>query len=344
MGWHITAGRSLLMVLLLVALILAVADLLFVVLGVLLLVFAGILFSIFLNVPSRWLSERTPISYGWALTLVVTFLLLAAAGVGYYLGSQIVAQAADLFGELRISAERLVRHVQQNHWVQQYLPKSDDAQGAVLSAQSLQVAIGGLQWGAWAMTGPLVIFFIGLFLAIDPALYQRGLLRLVPRDRRPRWQQVLSKLRTELGYWIVGRLLSMLIIGVLVSFTLALIGIPLAVPLGILAALLTFIPNLGPLLALIPQVLMASQVGSEAVWAVVAFNLVIEAAESYLFTPTIQQYQVSLPPAVTIFAQLLMGLLLGVLGILLAAPLAVVVMLLLQKFYIEDYLGDPVPM
>jgi predicted PurR-regulated permease PerM len=115
------------------------------------------------------------------------------------------------------------------------------------------------------------------------------------------------------------------------------------VALGVLAGLLTFVPNVGPIVAAVPQALLALQVGAATVVYVIIFNVVLQTIESYLLTPMVQQYEVSLPPALTIFAQLLMAVLVGVIGIIMAAPLTAAIMVLVQILYLRDRLHDPDP-
>lgn len=143
-------------------------------------------------------------------------------------------------------------------------------------------------------------------------------------------------------WWLIGRLLSMLIVGITVTISLWLLGIPLALTLGLLAALLDFIPNLGPTLATVPAVLLAlMQSPTQAVYVLLIY-IVIQQAESYLLTPIVQHRTVSLPPALTIIAQVILGVLFGVMGLILASPLAAVVLVLIKMLYVEDVLGDTI--
>jgi predicted PurR-regulated permease PerM len=135
----------------------------------------------------------------------------------------------------------------------------------------------------------------------------------------------------------------MSIVGILTSLGLWLLGVPLPITLGFVAAFLTFIPNLGPLLAAVPQALLALNVGPQTVVYVLIFNLVLQGVESYLFTPIIQRHEVTLPPILTIAAQLLMGVLFGIIGVMMAAPLVVATMVIVQMLYVHDYLGDEHP-
>ena len=325
-----------------VALVLAVANLLVTTLSVLLLVFAGLLFGVFLNGLSGWLSRYTRLPYRVSFGIVVA-LLLGIAGAGFYfMGGQIAEQTSKLASQLQDSLVQAYERLEEYEWAKQYLDEGEDK---LLSGDGGMVSglMRGVQWLLWGLTAAAVIFFVGLYMAWDPELYRTGLVNLVPLDRRARALEVLSKLHATLGYWIAGRLLSMTIVGVLTAIGLWILGVPLAVTLGVLAALLTFIPNIGPILAAIPQALMALNISTQTVIYVIALNVALQTVESYLLTPIIERYQVTLPPAVTIVVQLLMGVLVGVIGVMMAAPLTAAAMVLIQMLYIRDRLGDPSP-
>lgn len=194
-----------------------------------------------------------------------------------------------------------------------------------------------------AITGFLIILFLGLYLAAEPGLYTAGIVRLVPRRHRERAREVLAKLYETLKWWLVARFASMAVIGVLTWIGLAALGIPLSFILAVLAAILTFIPYVGPVLsALIPALLALAQGPMKALWVIVLF-LAIQTVESYLITPLIERKAVRLPPALTITAQVLFTLIAGPLGLLLADPLLAVLMVLVQMLYVEDALGDELP-
>lgn len=331
---------KILIVSLIVALILATTDLLVIALSVLLLVFAGILFGVFVGGISRWVSHHSPMSYRWSYALVVLLLIAAIAGGSFYMGSQVVQQTAQLRQELQQAQDQFVQ------WLAQYesLPSVKEMRKTLTSGPSVLPGLGkAINWILWGITGVVVIFFVGLYVAFDPHLYTWGIVKLFPKDRRHRATEALDQLRYALSRWIIGRLASMTIIGVITAIGLALLGVPLPVTLGVLAALLTFIPNIGPLLAAVPQALLALNVGTSTVLWVILLNIVLQGVESYLVTPLIQRHEVTLPPALTITAQLLLGATIGVIGIMMAAPLTAAVMLLVQMLYIRDRLGDSSP-
>jgi predicted PurR-regulated permease PerM len=210
--------------------------------------------------------------------------------------------------------------------------------GAALAQRAAGVfatALGAL--GAFA-----VIVFIGAYLALDPGLYQRGALHLVRKHDRPRGQEVLSSMGRALRSWLFGQFVSMCLVGAMVTAGLLLIGVPLALPLGLLAFFLEFVPYLGPIAAFVPIVLVALAESPQlALYAVLLYG-VVQFVESYFILPLVQKRVVDLPPALLLFFQVLLGTLGGLLGVIVSAPLGVAVIVLVQMLYVEDVLGDDV--
>jgi predicted PurR-regulated permease PerM len=186
----------------------------------------------------------------------------------------------------------------------------------------------------------LIIFFVGLFLAITPDQSRDGIASLAPQRYRDEWRRVLDCLADSLWRWLIGRLASMLITGTGVGIALALLGVPLPATLGLLTCLLTFIPNIGAAIALTLAVFMAIPSGLTTMAWVVVIYLAFQLLESYAFTPLIQQYQVSVPPALLIGAQAVFGVLLGFLGAMVASPIVVIALVLKREVYQRHWLQE----
>ena len=321
---------------LLVALVISAAS-------VFLLVFAGILLAVFLRSCADALADRTSISPGWGVVLVVIALLLVIGGGLAVTVPHAVSQFGALGAQLSAALETLTADLEDSAWGRELLtlfPDLGDVQGQVGTA--LRNARGVFSTTLGVLASLFLIIIIGLYLAADPRLYTEGLVLLMPRERRQRSRQVLSELRVTLFRWLVGRLVGMAIIGVSTSVGLLLLGIPLPFTLGLLAALLTFIPNIGPVLSAVPAVVLAAVDGLDMmIWVVLMYTL-IQALESYLLTPLVARRTVSLPPVVTMVVQVLMGLYLGLLGILLASPLAASALVLVKIYYLHDRLDADV--
>jgi predicted PurR-regulated permease PerM len=308
---------------------------------VLLLVFAGILLGIFLRSFSELLSRFTPLSGGRALAAVtlVFFALLALVVVG--LAPQLVGQLGELATTLPQAEGKARGYLAQTRLGSEILgllPQSGELMPDrdALMRQLTAVFSSLLTFIAEAV----FVIVVGVYLAHDPRLYTRGIVALVPPPGRPRAREVLGALQSTLHWWLLGRLLGMSIIGALVAVSLRLLGVPQSLALGVIAGLLEFIPTIGPFISVIPAALVALTVGVDTFLYVLGVFLCLHMLEGYVIMPLIEQRTVSLPPAATLTAQVLMGLLFGPLGLMMATPIVAVVMVLIYRLYIEDTLHD----
>ena len=186
----------------------------------------------------------------------------------------------------------------------------------------------------------IIVFFLGLYFAADPRLYRNGFLQLVPKNHQDRAKQVLEELGARLQRWLMGKLALMLFVGVATAIGLWILGSPLIITLSLLAALLDFIPNFGPVISAVPAMLLALASGPEHMLWIGALYLGVQIVESYILQPLVQQQAVSLPPSVTLVAQILAAILLGPLGVILATPLTVAGITLVQMLYVQDFLHN----
>jgi predicted PurR-regulated permease PerM len=191
-----------------------------------------------------------------------------------------------------------------------------------------------------ALANILILLVIGIYLAISPQESANGLVRLVPKTRRTRAREVIHVLRYTLWGWLKGTLLAMAVIGILTSLGLWIIGVPLPLLLGMFAGLMEFIPNIGPFIAGLPAVALALVQDPGKAFTVILFFVGLQSLEGYVLTPLVQKRIIDLPPILTIMGQLVLGLIAGVWGLLLAVPMVAVIMVLVKMLYIEDVLGD----
>ena len=309
---------------------------------VLLLAFAGVLLAIFLRGLSDLVSEHTPVPAGWSLWAVVLALTGLLALAGWLLAPEVGKQVDQMVESLPASLGRLREYLGDHRWGRQLLQQIDG--GALLPERSsvLSRATGILSTTLGFVTDIVIVLFAGLYFAAKPSLYTEGLLTLIPGRRRPRAREVLNVLNVTLRRWLVGRSLLMLSNGVVTAIGLWLMGVPLALTLGLLSALLNFIPNIGPLLAAVPAVLVALLQGPTQALYVALFYVAYQSLDGYVLTPLVQHQTVSLPPALVILGQVLLGVLAGGMGVLLATPLVAVAFVLVKLLYVEDVLGQEV--
>jgi predicted PurR-regulated permease PerM len=190
------------------------------------------------------------------------------------------------------------------------------------------------------LVGLLLITFVAIYFSVDPELYRRGLLHLVPHPSRQRVDEVITAIGVTLRRFLSTQLIAMVIIGSMVSITLAVLGVEAALSLGIIAGVLEFIPTIGPILSALPAIAMGFLVSPEkALEVAIAFTLV-ELVEGHVLIPMLMKRGMNLPPLITILSQALMGVVFGFLGLLVAVPLVAAVLTAVKMLYVNDVMGD----
>lgn len=299
----------------------------------LLLTFAGVLFGTALRGAALALSRRLGWREGWSLAACVAVLVVLAAASALWIGAHLPEQLAALGERLQESYGRL-RELMARHDVTSELAGSGGDAVAFLR----DAAGGFLMSGAGFLGALLFVFFVALFVASSPRVYRRGALQLVPPARRARAGQILDALASTLRRWLGGRVVSMAAVGAVTTLGLWLLDIPLPVTLGGIAGLLGFVPNLGPIVSVVPAALIALTVSPLHVVYVVALYLAVNLADGYALTPWLQQRAVSVPPALLLTGQIVAGALWGLLGVTFATPLLACTVVLVRSLYVEGVL------
>jgi predicted PurR-regulated permease PerM len=186
------------------------------------------------------------------------------------------------------------------------------------------------------VAGIVLVLFLAIYLAIDPSIYRRGLLYLLPRRARPRADKILGAIATTLRRWLVTQLIAMVVIGMVTTAVLLALKVRAAVPLGILAGLLEFVPTLGPILSALPAIAMGFVDSPEKALFVTLAYVGIQFLENHLLIPILMKEGIDLPPALTIVMQALMAIVFGILGLLVAVPLLAAVMIAARTATAED--------
>lgn len=186
----------------------------------------------------------------------------------------------------------------------------------------------------------LLILLLGLFLALNPKLYQQSFITLVPKVHRDKAKYLLERSYEALKQWLVGQMVVMSFVGVGTAIALWLMNVPFALALGMIAFVADFIPVIGPWLSALPILLITLIVAPKMLLWVMVMIIVVQQIESYVLAPLVQQRLVDLPPVALLLSQIIMGSLTGILGIALATPIMVVVIVWSQVLYIKFILGD----
>jgi predicted PurR-regulated permease PerM len=304
-----------------------------------LIAFLASLVALALHGVASWISRHTRLPYLVALPLVILLGIGAWVAFGMWLGPQLVDQLGDLDRHIARAYEQVrgwLRSSTVGQEVQEQLPSKDEVSTSGIVEKALPV----LGKSVLALVDIVVILFVALFLAIAPGKYLKGIFLLFPRDRRERAREVLGAMAHTLRLWLIARLILMVFLGTAFGLGLFALGIPLAVPLGLIAGLFNFVPYVGPLLSYFPAAGVALLEGPmEAVYVTILY-VVVQMVEGYVAEPAIEARAVSIPPALILLGQVVCVLWLGPIGVLLATPLLVVAMVLVKKLYVEGQLGE----
>jgi predicted PurR-regulated permease PerM len=327
----------------LLALFLLISLLLKSAVQVLLLIFTGILFSIFIRGLSSFLFGRFDhLPEKWSIAITLFLLVTAFFAFFILLAPQLVEQGIQLVEKIPEAFQNLKEKINHLEWLENLLGSlggsSTDADSSAGKISSQALGFFATTFGVIA--GIFIILFVGLYFCFTPQYYINGIIRLVPQNGRQRAGQIFSALDHTLGQWLIGRFIGMLMVSVSTFIGLYFLNVPVPLSLAVLAGILTFIPNIGPILAIIPAVLLGYTESPATAMYVILLYLLIQGIESYIVTPLIQQKAVSMPPVLTLTSLVIFGSTLGFLGLLLATPLTAAAMVLVKMLYIEDVLGE----
>ncbi|MBB4154988.1 putative PurR-regulated permease PerM [Sphingomonas jinjuensis] len=294
----------------------------------LLVLFAGIVFAALLDGGVRLLGKVLPIGRGWRLLIVVLLVVLFLVGTFYLTGVQVTQQFTQLRSTLEMQAMRLSGWLADNG----LMPKTSDMAG--LARQALG-SVGRLtSWVGTAIgsvTTMFMILVLGLFLAMEPGTYARGLVWLSPSRYRREFAITLDRMGQVQRRLLAGRLIGMAFEGVLTWVVLAIGGVPMAMLLGIIAGVLAFIPNIGAFITGVLMIAVGFSAGTDkAMWAAATY-VIVQTFDGYVVIPMVARRTVDLPPALTLTAQIMASALFGVLGLALADPMTAMVKTALER-------------
>lgn len=309
---------------------------------VLFMLFLGVLLAIALRFAAGQVQRFTPIPHPWSLGVVMAIALGVMALSLVLLVPTVIGQFGDLVEQVETAIVLLQDFFTSGPWSEHMPPDVIDDLNDTSNLPSIENTLnrltGAFGRGFGILANLLFILFIALFLAIDAPRYRSSLVQLVPLQGRPRARQVIDQVIDGLKMWLLGRLVSMVLIALVIGVGLQLLGVPLPLALGVLTGLFEFIPVVGALLSAVPAILMGFTVGPMMALYVAVFYLIVQQLEGNILTPIVQMKTADLPPVLTLTAVVAMGLLFGPLGVLVATPLALVAMILVQELYIHDVL------
>lgn len=303
----------------------------------LLLIFASIWFGCVLHHAAMTLASWSGFSEYWTRIIVVFVILALITGFFILLGVQIGQRIGELAQNLQQAASNLLQTIEHQFPELAHFVETTSLQ------QALRIALQGASGStlaAWLVSplgllfNMIIVFFTGVYFAASPKRYRDGLVALLPKNKQPRLRDLCDEIGYALWRWTLARGASMVIVGVSSGIGLALLGIPMAGTLGALTGIIVFIPNLGPLLSVLPPMLLAFSQGPWYVFYVALLYGGIQLVESYLLTPIIHEHEDNLPAALVIICQLVFGFLFGLLGVVFAMPITLAGKIAVERLYL----------
>jgi len=305
-----------------------------VIFNVLLLLFAGSLIAIYFVGLAGIIQRKLSLKEGISLAISIIGSLLLLIGFFWLTGNSISQQISDLKETLPSAVENVKAKLAQSGLGRRVLETatSDNVSGQASSV--LQTFFKS----TFGVLGDIyVVLFLGIFFTVSPKSYINGIVKMIPPSGKEKANDVISKLGESLSRWLKGQIFAMLIVFVLTAIGLVIIGVPMWLVLALIAGLLNFIPNFGPLIAMIPAVLIGFLQGPTTALIIGGLYIAVQTLESNFITPQIQKRMLSIPPALIIIAQLIMGVLTGGWGLVLATPVMVVLMVLVRELYLVHF-------
>ncbi len=307
---------------------------------VLLVLFGAVVLAVALDVPITLLRRLLPLNRPAALIVVLVSLVLLGGVLGQLLLPELLEQIEQLTTLLPALALRLSSLARQVDW----LPDLEQQLMALGTWERLQPLGGqllGLAGGAANTTIQMLLMaLLAILLALDPRSHQKVIVSLTPSFWRPQMQHLLGESRQALGGWLAGMTLSAVSVFLLTWAGLALLGVPLALLSALVCGLLTFVPTIGPTAATLLPLAVGLLVSPAKMLQVLVLRLILQNAEAFLLTPVLLRRTVNLLPTVALTAQLCLGALLGLPGVLLALPLVVVLQVIFEEVLVKEVMDQ----
>lgn len=300
--------------------------------SVLLLVLAAILLAVYFLGCGGFFQRIFNLSRGWGLAVSIGVNLLLITAFFWFVGARLTNQISEMSETLPKTIANGKDYLQQSkigRKVVDYLNFSGNSQKTISVAKQFFSSSFGI------ISDLYIILLLAAFFIAGPQTYRKGIVKLLPGPAKEKGESLLDELYSVLKKWIKGQLFGFLFIAVLTGLGLWILGMPMILTLALIAGILNFIPNFGPIIALIPAALLGLMQGTETAILVVCLYTFIQIIQSSVTQPLIQKKMVNLPPALVIFGQVAMGLLGGIWGVLLAAPIVAIIMTVVNKLYAD---------
>ncbi|QKJ28571.1 AI-2E family transporter [Mucilaginibacter mali] len=306
--------------------------------NVLLMVLAGALIATFFHGFGDLIQRHTRLGRRPAMIIAVAGSFALLGLMLWFMGTTIQHQVAELSDKLPQTISNVKAKMSTSPIGQKILQSvsGDNSQKLMTTAQTFFSTSFGVLGDIY------IIMFLGIFFTANPSMYKNGILVLVPSGQKDTGKHIINRISLALKGWLKGLMVSMVLVTIMISTGLLIIGVPVAMVLGLITGLLEVVPNFGSVLAMIPGVLLALTISTNTGIIVALLYITSQTITANIVNPLIQKKMINLPPALTLISQLIMGAISGALGIILAVPLLAITVILVDELYVKTIDGGKV--
>jgi predicted PurR-regulated permease PerM len=301
--------------------------------SVLLLILAGVLIALYFYGVAGIFQRNFKWSSKLSIIISVLLNVILIVALVWFVGARIQQQTSQLADTLPATIQNAKEQISQSSLGRKLLEQFNSSGD---STKTLSIVKRFFSSSFGILSDLYIVLLLASFFIASPSVYKKGIVKLLPIKAKEKGADVINKLSNILKKWLKGQLIGILFIGVLTAIGLIIIGMPMVLTLALIAGFLNFIPNFGPLIALIPAVLISLLQGPGTALIIVCMYTLIQIIQSAIEQPLIQKKMINIPPALTIIGQVGMGLLAGFWGVLLATPVITILMVLIEELYLRE--------
>jgi hypothetical protein len=294
----------------------------------LLVIFGGVVFAAAIEGGQRLLGRIVPGPRALRIVMVLVATVAFLAWLVYFAGNQIAAQAAQFPHIVEMQAQRAMGFLQAHGIEVGQADISKVAEQLIGGVGPVTQALGGIFGG---MTTVFLIVILGIYFVLEPDIYRRGLAWMLPLESRPHVQGTMQRMGKSLRMLLFGRMIGMVTEGAATWALLAIYGVPMSALLGILTGLLVLLPNIGAPISGLLMILVGFSGGNDMGLYCIIVYLVVQTVDGNIVVPMIARKTVDLAPAMVLGAQLIFGVLFGILGLALADPIVAMIKIALER-------------
>ena len=299
--------------------------------NILLMALAGALIAVYFHGLAGIIERRLKLAKKLGILISIFATLIFLCLLMWFIGSKIQVQVTELSNTLPKTVSSAKERISHTPVGQKFLnyTAGDNTQKIFDTATTFFRTSFGVAGDLY------IIIFFGIYFTADPSSYRKGVLYLIPVNKKDVAKTILNRISISLKGWLKSILVSMALISVFVAVGLSIVGLPATIVLGLITGLLEIVPNFGPIIAMIPGVLLAIMISTKTAIVVAIVYITCQTIVESIITPLVQKRIIHLPPALTLISQLIMGTLSGVIGIILAVPILSVLVILIDELYVK---------